>query len=139
MPTSSTPVLVQTPKLGLAQIVNADASNKKTVVTAGANGSKLTALTAASDDTSARVVQVIVTRSATDYVLASVSVPAASGTDGTAAAVNLINSAILPGLPVDNDGQRYLFLESGDTLAVKSTTTVTAGKTVSAAANFGNF
>jgi hypothetical protein len=139
MPTSSTPVLVQTPKLGLAQIVNADASNKKTVVTAGANGSKLTALTACSDDTSARIVQVIVTRSATDYILASVPVPAGSGTDGSAAAVNLLNATILPGLSIDNDGQRYLFLESGDTLAVKATTTVTAAKTVAIAAGFGNF
>ena len=139
MPTSSTPVLVQTPKLGLVQILNADASNKKTVATAGANGSKLTALTTSSDDTSARVVQVIVTRSATDYILAAVSVPAGSGTDGTAAAVNLLNATILPGLSVDNDGQRYLFLESGDTVAVKSTTTVTTAKTVSVAAGFGNF
>jgi hypothetical protein len=139
MPTSSTPVLLQTPKLGLAQILNADASAKKTVVTAGANGTKLVSLTAASDDTVARVVQVILTRSATDHILASASVPAASGTDGTTAAVNLINSTILPGLPVDNDGQRYLFLESGDTLAVKSTTTVSVAKTVSVAANFGHF
>ena len=139
MPTSSTPVLLQTPKLGLAQILNADASTKKTVITAGANGTKLVSLTAASDDTVARVVQVILTRSATDHILASASVPAASGTDGTTAAVNLINSTILPGLPVDNDGQRYLFLESGDTLAVKSTTTVSVAKTVSVAANFGHF
>jgi hypothetical protein len=139
MPTSSTPVLVQMPKLGLVQILNADASSKKTVVTAGANGSKLTALTASSDDTSARIIQLIVTRSATDYILASVSVPASSGTDGTAAAVNLLNPTILPGLSVDNDGQRYLFLESGDTLTVKSTTTVTTAKTVSIAAGFGNF
>lgn len=137
---ASTPVIVQSPKVGLAQIANADASNKKALVTAGSSGSKVTAIRACSDEAStARVLQLILTRSATDYLLGSVSVPALSGTDGAAAVKDLLNTTDMPGLPVDNDGQRYLFLQSGDVLNVKSLTTVTSGKTVNVSAVYGDF
>jgi hypothetical protein len=127
---SATPAFAATPRAGLVQIANADASNQKDVLSAGANGTKVTALMAASDDTSARVVQVSILRSATNYVLGSVSVAAASGTDGATAAVDLLKALLLPGLPVDADGQHYLFLESGDKLQVKSLATVTSAKLV---------
>jgi len=136
---ASTPVVLQTPKIGVVQIVNADASNQKTVITAGASGSKVTSLIAASDDTSSRVVQISVTRSSTAYVLGSVSIPAASGTDGSTASVNLLGTTLLPGLPVDNDGQQYIFLQNGDTLTAKALSTVTSGKTIHLTSNYGDF
>lgn len=142
MAVTATPTFVQTPKLGVVQIVNADASNSKTIITAGANGSKVVSVVVASDDTSARILQLSVTRSATVYIIGSYSVPAASGTDGTTAAVDLLKggpSTLIPGLPVDNSGQRYLFLQSGDTLTVKSTTTVTSGKTIHLTSVYGDF
>lgn len=139
MTVKSSPVLVQLPKVGLVQIVNADASNQKDAFTAGADGSKIVAVLAASDDTSARVLQLSILRSAVNYVLGSVNVPIASGTDGTAPAVDLLNSTQLVGLPTDNDGQRYLLLENGDKLQVKSLTTVTAAKTVHVKTIAGNF
>jgi hypothetical protein len=135
---SASPVYVGMPKRGLVQILNADASNLKTVVSAGASGSKVCSLSAASDDTSQRLLQVYITRSGTSYLVVETAVPAASGSDGSTPAVNLINSTILPGLPVDNDGVRYLFLQSGDTLQVKSTTTVTSGKIVHLASDYGD-
>lgn len=139
MAVTATPVFVQTPKVGVVQIVNADASNSKTVITAGANGSKAVSVTVVSDDTSARILTLRITRSATNYPICAVSVPASSGTDGTTVAVNLVNSTILPGLPTDNDGQRYLFLQSGDTLTVVSGTTVTAAKTITLTAVYADF
>src|SRR5262245_35871499 len=102
MAVKSSPVLPQAPKTGVVQIVNADGSNQKTVFTAGADGTKIISLRACSDDTSARVLQISKLRSAVNYVLGSVNVPIASGTDGTAAAVDLLASAMLPGLPTDN-------------------------------------
>lgn len=139
MAVTSTPVLVQTPKITPITIVAADASNQKVVATAGANGSKVVGLSATSDDTASRVLVVSLTRSAVNYVLASVTIPIASGTDGIAKAINLLDAAMWPGLPIDNDGQAYFFLESGDTLSVKTTTTVTAAKTITIVAVFGNF
>lgn len=140
MAVTHTAVLVQTPKITPNSWTNSDSANtKKTVATAGANGSKVVGLIATSTDTSARVAQVWHTRSATSRLLASVSVPAASGSDGTTAGVNLLGSTLMPGLPVDNDGQTYFFLESGDTLQVSFTAQVTSAKEIDVTCIFANF
>lgn len=140
MAVTNTPVFVQNPKNTQITIVNADASGQKVVCTAGANGSKVIGLTACSDDTSNRILQIVIKRSATSILIGSATVTTLAGTDGgTTPVKNLLNSVDIPGLPVDNDGQRYIFLESGDTLEVKSTTTVTAAKTISLTCMFGNF
>ena len=138
MAVTATPVFTQTPSLSLAQILPADTTVAKTIVTAGANGTKITALTASSND-AARIVQINLVRSAVVYILTTVTVAANSGTDGTAASVNLLNTTSLPGLPIDNDGQPYLLLKSGDTLTAAVTVTVTAAKTISIAAIGADF
>ena len=133
-------VFVQNPKITPAAFTNADAANtKKTIHTAGANGSKVVAVTASSTDTSNRTGQLWLTRSATSYLLASVIVITLAGTDGSAPAQNLLTSGLWPGLPVDNDGQRYLFMESGDTLQISFTAQVTAAKEIDVVAVAGNF
>jgi hypothetical protein len=128
-----------TPHLGLAQIANADASNQKTILTAGASGAKITSLFALSDDTSARVLTVSVLRSAVHYPIAVVSVPANSGTNGTVPAVDLLPSGLSPWVPVDNDGQKYLLLEAADVLEVKSGATVTSTKLITVGAVGADF
>lgn len=132
--------LVKQPRKGLVQIVNADASANKTVVTAGANGSKVVSLLASSTELTAnnRDVQVSIIRSATVYILGTTTVPFSAGfTVAGGAPINLL--AVINNLPVDNDGQRYLFLEFGDTLVVASLTTVTAAKTISVHSDYGDF
>jgi hypothetical protein len=128
---------VGTPRLGLVQIVNADASAQKTVLVAGAAATKVASLLASSTDTSARVLTVSILRSAVNYVLGAMTVPITAGTDGVTATTNLLS--LIPGLPVDNDGQPYVFLAVGDTLQVSSGTTVTAAKAISISAIGGDF
>lgn len=132
-------VFVQLPKITPQSFVNADGTNKKTVATAGSDGSKLVALIATSTDTANRVASIYLTRSATSYLLGSVAIPLASGSDGSTAGINLLSSSLIPGLPVDNDGQTYIFLESGDTLQVAMQVAVTAAKEIDVLAVFGNF
>lgn len=139
MAVSYNPVFPQTPKVSMTTIANGDGTTAKTLVTAGSNGTKVVALQICSDDTSARVVQIGVTRSATFTLLGSVNVPTLAGTDGTTPAVNGHSLVYNPGLPLDNDGETYIFLQSGDTLQVKTTTTVTAAKTVSLTAFHADF
>ena len=138
MPVTDTPVFVQALGLGLVQIANADASGLKTVVTAGANGSKISALLFASDDTTARDIQWGVERGGTFYPVATVTVAIGAGTTAAAAAVDAFSTANCPGLPTDANGQPYLHLISGDTLKIKSLTTVTSAKLVSAKAVYGD-
>jgi hypothetical protein len=134
------PTFAFQPRKGLVQIANADASNNKTVVTAGTNGSKVVSLLASSTELTAnnRDVQVSLVRSATTYILGTTTVPFSAGF--TVAALGPINLlAIIPNLPTDNDGQRYINLESGDTLVVASLTTLTAGKIIYVHADFTDF
>jgi hypothetical protein len=131
---------LQTVKVTPQSWTNADSANtKKTVVTAGTNGTKVVGMTATSTDTSTRVAQVWLTRSATSYLLASVSIPAASGSDGTTVGINLMGTTLWPGLPVDNDGQVYLWLQSGDTLKVSFTAQVTSAKEIDVMALSADF
>jgi hypothetical protein len=139
---NTVPTLTKQPRLGLAQIANADASTVKTVVTAGANGSKVVSLWASSTELTAnnRDVQVSVTRSAVVYILTTLSVPFSSGfTTAVPGPTDLLSAIPANLLAVDNDGQRYLFLESGDTLGVASLTTVTSGKTISVGSSYADF
>ena len=127
---SNVPVFPQKPQHYEVTIANADASNAKNVGTGGSNGTIVRALQATSTDTGARVVQIGISVASTFYLLGSVSVPAGAGNDGATPAVDLLNSGLLPGLPVDENGMHYLILLSGEILQVLSTTTVTAAKTV---------
>src|SRR5262245_4215102 len=132
---------VKQPRKGLVQIANADASTNKTVVTAGGSGSKVTSLIASSTDTASRDVQVAMVRSATNYILGTTTVAANSGNTAGTPAVDLLNTTVFPAgmLTVDNDGQKHLFLESGDTLVVLALTTVTSGKLISVHSDYGDF
>lgn len=136
---AASPVFVGTPKVSMVQCVNADGTTAKTLISDQNAASKVVALMATSDDSSARIFRVGLVRSATTYVIGTVSVAANSGTDGTVAATNLMNLTSMPGLPIDSDGQPYILLEDNDTLTVACTTTVTAAKTVSFTAIFGTF
>lgn len=130
-------VFLQDANINAASFTNSDAANtKKTIVTAGDDGTKVIGLIATSTDTSDRLGQVWLTRSATSYLLGSINVPTLSGTNGSAATVDLLDIA---GLPEDNDGQNYTYLRSGDTLQVSFTTQVTAAKQVDVVAIYADF
>ena len=131
------PTLLRMPRKGLVQILNADGTAQKTVITAGANGNKVVALIATSTDTAAQNIQVSIVRNATTFVLATTAVPAGAGNAAGTSPVDLL--AIVPNLPRDQDSQPYLFLESGDTLVVNSGAAVTAGRVVNAHAEHAEF
>ncbi len=136
---ASAPAYVATPQPAFAQILPADTTTLKTLVTAGSSGSKVTGLMLTSSDTADRIVQVWVTRSAVDYLLATISVPLTSGFVATIAPVSAMNQFNMPGLPIDNDGQPYILLKNGDVLKIACTTTVTAAKIIHAMAQAADF
>jgi type IV pilus biogenesis protein CpaD/CtpE len=120
-------------------ILPADTTTTKTILTAGASGTKITGLQIASSDSSAKIVQVFLTRTAVDYNLITVSIPAGSGNDSTGVLAAIDAFLLMAGLPVDNDGQRYLLLKSGDTLRWSCTTTVTVGRKIDIVAVAADF
>jgi hypothetical protein len=129
MAVTPTGAFPQNPKSGKVQILNADASNLKTIYTGGANGSKITSVVATSSDTSARDVTIGISNSGTFYPFYTVTIAITAGQIAATPPVNLLPAGI--GLPVDNDGQTYIFLQSAsDTLQVKALTTVTSAKEI---------
>ena len=138
MAVTATPVFVQTPKIAITAYTTA--SGTVTHITGGTNGSKIVSLTAASNSTSAHTVTVALSTGGTAVTLGAVSVPASAGTDGATSAVDILGSSLLPGLPVDGDGQRYLLLPStAYTLTVATSATINTGKQVSLVSVYADY
>lgn len=146
MAMTSTPAFLQTVQTGGVQILPADTTAKKTVFTAGANGSKVEMFNIASTDTSARDIQVFLNDGTTDYLLTTIAVPANAGNTNSVPPVGLltfISSAVYTTpnfqLPVDAMGNRFIHLKAGWSIKAASLTTVTATKAVSILVQGGDY
>jgi len=123
MAVQSSPVLPQTPKMAVTQYTSSspvstvNGSTFVTLYTGGVNGSKITSVMASNTSTSALINAILTVGSTVSgaqlyYPIASATLPAlGSGYDTTLSSVSLFNSAINP-LPVDGDGNPYIFLAS---------------------------
>ena len=143
--TANSIVTTQNPKAYKAQVVNASGvvtltatTNYVTVVTGGANGTKVVSLVCTSNDAASHNIAYGFIRSATFYPLGVAAIGSASATSVTS--VNLLASGQTSGLAVDSDGNPYVLLESTDTLvAGVLTTAVTASDAVSCMATAADF
>lgn len=126
---SASPSFIGTLQTPAAQFQNADGTTFKTLLTAGASGSRVDSLFASNSDTgSAYVVQLALQKSAVDYVIGEVNVPLGSGTNGTAKSVALLNPTDIPGLAYTEAGA--LFLASGVALRARVKTAVAGSSAV---------
>lgn len=117
---------VKNPSVSFA---NADASNFKTIHTAGSLGSRIDTLIGSNTDSAnAYVVQLAVQISGVDYILGEVNIPIGSGTNGSAKSVAMLNATDIPGLAYTENGA--LYLASGAVLRGKTKTTVAGSNTV---------
>jgi hypothetical protein len=119
---AASPAFVASPKNPAVAFANADATAFKTLMTAGTSGSRLDSLIASSTDTVSNVMQLAVTKSAVDYVIGEVTIPANAGTNGTVKSVAVINPTDIPGLTYTEGGA--LYLESGVVLKARMKTAV---------------
>jgi hypothetical protein len=120
----------QSVKLSATTIEPADTSNLKTLFTAGAEDSVVKAIQVTNTDTAARVVGLYVNNGSADFLIGHVNIPANSGVNGTAAAVDLLGGTLMPALPYDANGKRVLPLPAGYVLKVNTTTTVASTRVV---------
>lgn len=135
-------VTVQTPKLALVQFSTVDTPGVlKQLIQGGANGTKITGIYATSNDAgAAHLATLQIQRSGVNYVGVAVSVAANSGAANGTPPVNLMSTAVWPGLPTDSDGNPFLFLQSTlDILMATYGTTLTTGNIVTAQAVAGDF
>lgn len=145
MAVTATSVFVQTPKITPQNFVQGTdaAGTLKTLYTAGADGSKVTAINITTDDgTVTHLLTLSLTRSAVDYTIGAYTIPLSAGNDGSTPSVNMLAGGpqgMITSLPTDNDGQKYLFLESGDTLRLTFATALTAAKRINVQTIGANF
>lgn len=114
-------------------ILPADTTSKKTIFTAGSNGSILRALFASSTDTSDRaiILYINVGGAGTDRQVCTVSIPLNSGNTTAIYPVDILHSAALASyLAYDANGNRVWYLKPGTTLKVACTSTVTTAKEI---------
>lgn len=118
---------IKTPGVSFA---NADGTSAKTLYTAGADDAVVKALMVTSTDGTARNFKVIVNDGSTDRCIGTVNIPITAGTTGSIAAVDLLASALLPGLPLDQQGKRILPLQATFVLKLAPLVAVTAAAVV---------
>jgi hypothetical protein len=115
--TANSYITPQAPNRGVLQFTTAStASTYLTLYTAGANGSKVFGVIGTTSDTATHAASIAVVVGAVKYQFGDVTIPSTAGTVGTVPPVALFSAANTPGLPVDNDGNPYIVLVSGDTL-----------------------
>lgn len=134
---------------GQAVIVNADGSGVigtnsaayKTVATGATYGTLIDSLSVVSTDSVARNVIVAVKRSggSTHSVIGVFNIPASSGSNGTAAVVDLLSNINSSFLPVNNQGKRFIRLANGDELVLALLVAATAATSVFFRASGANY
>lgn len=128
---ATAPFFFGTPKNTKLQLGINDGTSARAVMSGAANGSKVVAVIATSDDTAAKDLKIGIIKSGTFYPIAAKNIPITAGQVSSVAAVNMLDPSYAQGLPVDNDGQPYLFLESTDQLGAALIANVTSGKLIS--------
>lgn len=124
-----TAVFPQTPQCNVVSFTSVDgAAATKTVYTGAANCSKVISVSIATNATESHLMTLSVTRNSTSYALGAMTVNASSGygRDGTTKGLSFLTTTNIPALPVDSDGQPYIFLTSVDTLSVTHASSFTA-------------
>jgi len=134
MTVTATPIFPQTLYNAVQTIAPADTTTVKALTTTQTNGLKIESIIVSSSDTSARDVILYMTISATNYPLVQVQIPITAGQVNTTPPVNLLTGGVapgsFPGLPLDGNGNPYIYLPSGATLSVSAPVTVTTAKQI---------
>ena len=131
MAANTSPIFEKGPNSSAVQILPADTTSKKSLVTGDAtNGSRVDAINVTSTDTASVVLNVYITIGGTDYTRGSVTVAAGSGTLG-AATVDLV--------PTLAATLGYIPLPASAVLKVAANATITTAKQVDIVASYGDY
>ena len=110
------------------RLTSSDTTSYVTLYTSATNDSVVKSITVTTTDTSAVNLKIAINDGTTDFLLGTVRVALASGTDGAVASVDILGSSLLPGLPRDLNNRTILPLKNGYILKVGCLATMTAAK-----------
>lgn len=110
------------------RLTSSDTTSYVTLYTATTDDAVVKSITATTTDTAAVNLKVAISDGTTDFLLGTVRVALASGTDGAASSVDILGSGLLPGLPRDLNSRTILPLKNGHILKVGCLATMTASR-----------
>lgn len=139
MAVTATPIFVQTPESFGVQIANSDGTSKKTIYTAGANGSVIESLWVTSTDTADEDVIFYINDGSTDHQIGRVKVPLNSGNTNAIPSLDLLRHSQMPMFESDSAGNRVLKLKAAHVLKVAAAATITSGKILDFFGTGGDF
>lgn len=125
MAMNTSPVFPHGVNIGIAELDNADSTDKVTLFTAAADGSRIRSISITSDDSSDRNVKLWITTGGSDYCIGLIPVPDGSGTNGTDSAVDGLNPTHLPWLR-----ENSIVMETGEVLKASMVVAITNGKVI---------
>lgn len=135
--TANSVVTAQLPKNGAVQFTSSTTPGTyATLYTAGSNGSKISAIYVSHDDgTATHIITCGKFNSGTQYESWTVT----TAVSGAGLYLNQAMFTTWLGLPVDGQGNPYIYLVSGDTIQCTYATAVTAAKAVNVAIYAADF
>ncbi len=104
-------------------------TNAATCYTAGSSGGRVYTLVANTDDTVTVNVMLFIYSGSTVRPLGIVNVPLSSGNVANVLNVNMLDSAVLKGLPLDSANNRYIPLAANEILKAGALANMTTAKT----------
>lgn len=135
MATSNLAIFPQTIKAWAVQILPADGTNTKTLVTGGANGSIVESINVSTNDSAgAQTLFLGMNNGTTSFEMGAFNIPTNAGNVSGTAAVDLLRVGNVPGLPVDANGNYVIFVPNGWTLYVQASAAVPTSDNITAVA-----
>ena len=128
---SATPFFFNVPWSAQVSITNAMGTTAQDlgVAVGGSTARKITAVSVASTDTASKIATLYLFKSGgAAIILGTKTIPAGAGTDGATPAVDMMDPVMIPGLPLDSDGERYIHLQAGDKIQLGLVAALTAAK-----------
>jgi hypothetical protein len=137
---TATPIYPQTIKNWAVQILPADTTTIKTLVTGGTNGSVVEWLNVTSTDSANKDLLWYLNDGTTNYLISTQSTPLNSGnTNAVAAVAPLNNTTLFSSVPFNNSGNKFIYVANGWSLRVSAGTAVTAARVINIVAHGGDY
>lgn len=135
-------VAPQTPTRGVVQFLQGtdSAGTYKTLYTAGSNGSRCYGMWLTTNDATAHLMTIQIVNGGVKY--GGLSISTGTTTPGFATgvgALNLLAASTWPGLPIDQYGNAYIQMVSGDTIQATFATALTSTDLINIVASCADF
>lgn len=145
---TSTPIFAQTPQTFVALLQNSTGAytysptgptNCVSLVAGGTNGTIVNGISVTTTDVSSESLYLLLYNGTNVFILSEYSIAGTSGFATTYPPVDLFRNSQAPALPIDVNGNRYIYVPNGYTLYVATATAVTSGKYTNVVAIGENF